>query len=159
MVPSSFRRIVHLCFINQFSKKWHWLASTASSGRVSDISEKLGFLRSIPQIGTCIGHLDSGDDQIIRISIFFWWNEAVEVIEAIEAVEAGEVIEAAEVLRPEKPLLRTSESYWHLNSALFLCLKKSCLRFESSNIILNFCTFSVGGCWGQLRSFFWKTGW
>ena len=70
MVPSSFRRIAHLCFINQFSKKWHWLASTASSGRVSDISKKLGFLRSIPQIGTCIGHLDSGDDQIIRISIF-----------------------------------------------------------------------------------------
>ena len=49
---------------------------------------------------------------------------AVEVIEAIEAVEAGEVIEAAEVLRPEKALLRTSESYWHLNSALFLCLRK-----------------------------------
>ena len=46
------------------------------------------------------------------------------VIEVAEAVEAIEVIEAAEVLRPEKPLLRTSESYWHLNSALFCVLKK-----------------------------------
>ena len=41
------------------------------------------------------------------------------VIEAIEVVEAVEVIEAAEVLRPEKSLLRTSESSMSLNSALF----------------------------------------
>ena len=39
-------------------------------------------------------------------------------------IEAIEVIEAAEVLRPGKSLLRTSESSWHLNSALFLCFKK-----------------------------------
>ena len=46
--------------------------------------------------------------------------EAVEVIEAIEAVEVTEVIEAAELLRPEKSLVRTSESSRHLNSVLFL---------------------------------------
>ena len=28
--------------------------------------------------------------------------------------------------------------------------------FESWNIILNFSTFSVRGCWGQPMSFFWK---
>ena len=87
---------------------------------------------------------------------FFWWNEAVEVIKAIEAVEADEVIEAAEVLRPGKPLLRTLESSRHLNSALFLCFEKKLFWVESWNIILNFCTFSVRGCWGQLMSFFWK---
>ena len=43
---------------------------------------------------------------------------------AIKAVEATEAIEAAEVLRPEKSLLRTSKSSRHLNSVLFLCLKK-----------------------------------
>ena len=48
----------------------------------------------------------------------------MEVIEAIEAVEATEVIEAAKVLRPEKSLLRTSESSRHLNSALFQCFEK-----------------------------------
>jgi hypothetical protein len=129
MVPSAFRRIAHLCFIHQLSKKWHGLASTASSGRVSDISEKLDFWWSIPQKGTGIGHLGARDDQIFRISkFFFWWNEAVEVIKAIAAVEAAEVIEAAEVLRPGKPLLRTSESSRHLNSALFLYLKKKCER-------------------------------
>jgi hypothetical protein len=56
--------------------------------------------------------LDNRDDQTIRI---------VEVIVAIEAVEATEIIEAAEELRPGKSLLRTSESFRHLNSALFLC--------------------------------------
>ena len=44
---------------------------------------------------------------------------AFEVIEATEAVEAVEVTEAAEVLRPEKSLLRTSESSRSLNSDLY----------------------------------------
>ena len=87
--------------------------------RVSDISEKFDFWRSIPQKETCIGHFGARDDPTIRISIFFWWNEAVKVIEAIEAVEATKVIESAEVLRPGKSLLRTSESSRFLNSALF----------------------------------------
>jgi hypothetical protein len=30
MVPSGFKRFGHLCFINQFSKNWHRLASIAS---------------------------------------------------------------------------------------------------------------------------------
>ena len=86
----------------------------------------------------------------------FWWNEAVEVTEAIEAVEATEVAEAVEVLRPGKSLLRTSESSWHLISVLFLCSEKTFFGVESWNIILNFSTFSVRGCWGQPMSFFWK---
>ena len=57
--------------------------------------------------------------------VFFWWNEAVNVIEATKAVEAVEVTEAAEVLRSGKSLLRTSESSRFLNSALFWCLEKN----------------------------------
>ena len=86
----------------------------------------------------------------------FWWNEAVEVIEAtevVEAVEAGEageasevaeadeVNEAAEVLRPEKSLLRTSESWRFLNLALFWCFETENILVESWNIILNFKPF------------------
>ena len=37
--------------------------------------------------------------------------------------------------------------------------RKKIFGVESWNIILNFSTFSVGGCWGQLMSFFLKTGW
>ena len=68
------------------------------------------------------------------------------VIEAIEVVEAVEVIEAAEVLRPEKSLLRTSESSMSLNSAVFACFETIKFWMESQNITLNFSTFSVRGC-------------
>ena len=44
---------------------------------------------------------------------------AFEAVEAVVVAEAREVNEAAEVLRPEKSLLRTSESSISLNSALY----------------------------------------
>ena len=37
MVPTGFKRFGHLYFINQFSKKWHWLASTASDRKGAKI--------------------------------------------------------------------------------------------------------------------------
>ena len=46
-------------------------------------------------------------------------------MEAIEVAEADDVSEAADVLRPEKSLLRTSESYRFFNSALFSCFEKN----------------------------------
>jgi hypothetical protein len=36
-------------------------------------------------------------------------------------------------------------------------LKKRFFWIESWNIFVNFSTFSVGGCWGLLMSFFLKT--
>ena len=51
-----------------------------------------------------------------------WLNRALEAVEAVEAsevAEADEVDEPAEFLRPEKSLLRTSESSRFLNSTLF----------------------------------------
>ena len=87
--------------------------------------KKMNFWWSIPQKGTGIGHLGARDDQIIRISIF-WWNETVEVIE---------VIEAAEVLRPGNSLLKTSNSPRHLKLALYLCFeKKNVFGVESWNM-------------------------
>ena len=44
---------------------------------------------------------------------------AFEAVEAVVVAEAREVNKAAEVLRPEKLLLRTSESSRFLNSALY----------------------------------------
>ena len=37
MVPSGFSRIALLCFINQFSKNWHWLASAAFDRKYAKI--------------------------------------------------------------------------------------------------------------------------
>ena len=50
--------------------------------------------------------------------LFFWWNEAVEVVEAVM------VIEAAGVSRPGKSLLGTSESSRFLNLALLWWFEK-----------------------------------
>ena len=72
--------------------------------RVSVISEKLDFWWSYPQKGTSMNHLGANNDPTIRISNFFWWNEAMEATELVEAVE---VVEATEVLRPGKSLPRT----------------------------------------------------
>ena len=41
-------------------------------------------------------------------------------------------------------------------SFIFMFWKNLFWGVESWNIILNSSTFSVGGCWGQLMSFFWK---
>ena len=59
-------------------------------------------------------------------------------------------------LKAQKSLLKTSESSRFLNSALFWCFEKKFFGVEWWNIILNFSTFSVRGCWGQPMSFFWK---
>ena len=87
---------------------------------------------------------------------FFFFFEVVEVIEPMEAVEAVEVIEAVEILKPGKLPVRTLKSSRLLNSAVFWCFENNYFWVESWNIILHFCTFSVGGCWGQLMSFLWK---
>ena len=84
------------------------------------------------------------NDPTIRISNFFWWKQAVEVIEAIEVVEAVEVIEAAGVLRPGKSQLGTSESSRFLSSALFWCFEKIFLEgriLKSEAVEASWCYF------------------
>ena len=98
----------------------------------------------------CQGWSNNQDQEV------FWWNRALEAVEASEVAEDHEVNEAAEVLGPEKSLLRTSESSRSLNSSLFWCFEKLFWGAESWNIMLNFSTFFVGGCWGQLMLFLWK---
>ena len=44
MASSGFRRFGNLCFINQFFKKWHPLASTASDRKSIRYQLKIGFL-------------------------------------------------------------------------------------------------------------------
>ena len=108
--------------------------------RVSDISEKLDFWWSIPQKRTIIGHFGARNNPT-QDQNFFWWNEAVKVIEATEVVEAEEVIEAAKVLRPGKSLLMTAESSRFLNSALFWNFENKYFLLESWNNKMNFATF------------------
>ena len=99
------------------------MASTASKRKGAKINKKVGFWWSIPHWETRIGHFGAMVDGNIKLSNFFFWNEAVEVIEATEAVEAAEVIEATDILRPGKSLLSTPESSRLLNLALFWCFE------------------------------------
>ena len=50
----------------------------------------------------------------------------------------------------------TSEWSRSLNSALFWCFEKKMFGGIMKNIMLNLSIFSVGGCWGQPMSLFWK---
>ena len=159
MVPGGFRRIALLCFINQFWINDIGWPQQPLTEKVADISKKMEFWWFIPQNGTVIGHLGVKDDQTIRISNLFWWNEAVEVIEAIEAVEATEVMEAAEVLRHGKSLLRTSESCRHLNSALFLCFEKKFFWVGSWNTYWILAPLLSEAAEASRCHFFFKTGW
>ena len=45
MVHSGFRRFGHLSFINQFSKKWHRLASTASDRKSAKIQHDISWFK------------------------------------------------------------------------------------------------------------------
>ena len=45
MVHSGFRRFGHLSFINQFSKKWHRLASTASDRKGAKIQHDISWFK------------------------------------------------------------------------------------------------------------------
>ena len=112
-------------FHQPVSKKWYRLTSTASDRKGTAISENLVFFLSIPRKKTTIGRLVARGYPTIRSSIYVWWAEDVKFIEATEVVEAVEAIEAAVVLRPEKSLLRTSEPYRFLNSALFWCFERN----------------------------------
>ena len=104
--------------------------------RVSNISKKLDFWGFIPRKGTSIDHLGTTDDQIIRLSNFFLWKEAVQVIEATKVVEAIEVIEVAEVIRPGISLLTSLVSSRFLNLNYFDVLKKKNWNHEISYWIL-----------------------
>ena len=73
-----------------------------------------------------------------------WWNRAVEVG---EASEVAEVNEAAVVLRPEKSLLRTSESSRFLNFISFWCFETKIFLIRSCWILAPFLSEALGASW------------
>ena len=78
------------------------MASTASKRKSAKNQWNMGFLVNYPTLRDLDRSIWCKIEGNIKLSTFFWWNEAVEVIEATEVVEAVEVIEAAEVLDARK---------------------------------------------------------
>ena len=146
--------------IYAWSTVWNFFDLTWSqwpqSERVPYISEKLDFLWSIPQKITSIGYFGASDGQTIRIRKFFWENWGLEAVEASEVAEAAEVNEAAEVLKVQKITTEDFRVIQAFEIRFILMFWKKVFGVESWNIILDFSTFSVGGCWGQPMSFFFK---
>ena len=114
-----------------------------------------------PQKITSNGYFGASDDQIIRIRMFFWGNWTLEAVEANELAEAAEVNEVNEVSKTWKITTEDFRVVYALefnnlrtNITLFWCFEKKNRLTESSKLVLNFSTFSVGGCWGQSMSLF-----
>ena len=106
-----------------------------------------------------IGHFCASDDKTIRIRTFF---EEIRLLRPVRLQRPPRSMRLQRLLRPEKALLRSSKSsmflnsiIWELISLYFDVLEKICLT-ESWKLMLNFSTFSVGGCWGQSLLLFWK---
>ena len=80
-----------------------------------------------------------------------WWKRP---FGAVEVAEANEVNVVAEVLRSEKWGL---QSHWGSWIQLYVdVLKQKNILVESWNIMLNFSTFPIRGCRGQLMLLLWK---
>ena len=80
----------------------------------------------------------------------FWGNRAFEVAEAAEVNEAKKVSKGLKITTEVFKVIHVLEfNSLRTNITLFW----NCFLTESGKIMLNFSTFSVGGCWGH---FFWK---
>ena len=152
MVSSVFKKFGILCFINQFLKKYHRLALSASDRKDLRYQLEIGFF-IIPYTKWdlywsfwCQGWSYHQDEEK------FWGNRAVEAVEASEVAEADEVNEAAEVSKGSKITTEDFRIIQVLEFSLFWCyfdvLKKNVL-VESWKFMSNSSTLSVRGCWGQ----------
>ena len=149
MVPSGFKRFVHLSFINQFLKMWHWLASTASNKKGAKIQLDISrfyqkfFFQNIKM------KLNSRNWMAMKSSVV--------------------IFQALEPLRSQWPLQPQQPPWPHF-------IKKNTdpdgliipgthmtnidpLKWNRSSkiqIFTGICALSVGGCWGQPMLLFWK---
>ena len=99
-----------------------------------------------------IGYFGAIDDQTIKISNLFWEIGLKRLLRPVRLQRPLRSMRLERFLRPGKSQLRTSESSRFLNSIIlglillyFDVFKKKSLT-ESWNLMLNFSTFSFGGC-------------
>ena len=153
LMLSGFLSSGHLCLIiwNFFDHTWpQW----PPSERVPYLSEKLDFWWSIPQKITSNGYFGASDDKTFRIRKCFEENGLKRLLRPVRLQSPLRSMRLERFLRPEKSLLRTLETSRFLNSiiwGLISLLKKKFLT-ESLKLMLIFGIFSVGGCWGCMRS-------
>ena len=145
---------------------WHFFDLTWSqrppSERVPYISGKLDFWWSIPQKITSNGYFGASDDQTIKIRKLFEKIGLQRLFRPVRLQRPLRPLRSMRLewfLRPEKSLLRTSESSRFLNSIILglISLYYDVLKIfltESWKLMFNFnfSTFSVIGRWGPVTS-------
>ena len=158
MVHSGFRRIGNLCFINQFSNKWQWLASTASDRKSAkipyDISwfyPKKRFFFSKPKNKAEFKCLD--DSEVL--SSDFQDLKTSAVSNDLSGLNSLNSLNDLKSLISSKFLLILM--IWSSPAPKWSIPVPFCgIDHQKSNILLISDTLSVGGCWGQPMSIFWK---
>ena len=156
LMLSGFLNSGNLCLIHHLKKFWPHTASTASVKKSAIYQWKIGFLAIHSTkndqywLFWCQWWSDNQDQT------FSWENWPLEAVEAAEAAKAAEVHEDEEVSNAWKITTEDFRGFQILEfnnlRTLFWCFEKKNLLPESSKLMLNFSTFSVGGRWGCVRS-------
>ena len=155
MVASGFRSSGHLSFIHQFSKKWHWLASTASDRNSANISKKLDFDDPFPKKRPVLVILVPGMIQPSQSVMFLmkWGCKGHWGHGGRWGCRGHWGCRGSKVWKITTEDFRVIQV---LEFSFILMFWKNIDLVDSWNIILKFTTFFVGGCWGQLMLLFWK---
>ena len=155
-MSSGFRRIAHLCFINQFSKKWHELASTASGRKGAKIQYDISWFFSKHFFFQNIKiKLNSNAWMILKSSVVVFqalkllqpqwpqqpqqpqwpqWPQQPHFIKKITDLD--------DLIIPSTQMTNTSPFLWNGSSKI--------------QFFTDIWFSSWRGCWGQPMSFFWK---
>ena len=131
--------------------------------RVTNISGKLDFCRSISKNRTNIGYFGARNVQTITTKKFF---EKIGLWRLVRPVRLKRLLRSMRLQRFLRPKKITSEYFsviqvhelnnLRTNINLFWIFERKKIFDRIMKITLNFSTFSVGGCWGQSMLLFWK---
>ena len=140
--------------------------------RVTNISGKLDFCRSISKNRTNIGYFGARNVQTITTKKFFekigLWRlvRPVRLKRLVRPVRLKRLLRSMRLQRFLRPKKITSEYFsviqvhelnnLRTNINLFWIFERKKIFDRIMKITLNFSTFSVGGCWGQSMVLFWK---
>ena len=156
MVPSGFRRIAHLCFINQFSKKCHNLASTASDRKVAKIWQYISWF--FPK-----KYVFQNIKIMLNSRIWMTLKSSAVIFQVLEPLQAYCPQWPLQPLWPHWPLQpyfikgHPDHDGWII-SGIEIIKTGPFLWSEPSKIyfLLISDTLAVGIYWGQLMLLFWK---
>ena len=154
MVASGFRRCGNLSFINQFSKKYLQLASTASN--IKGCQNSTWYLMILTK-NICFQNIK------IKLNPGTWMTlqSSVVIFQALEPLQPQWPLQPPQPQWPQRPQqphfikIFTQFDHWIIPSTQMTNTILFCgMDHQKSKFSLISDTLSVGGCWGQLMLLF-----